>query len=391
MRRRDFMRRTLAGMALPVLPVTRALALQGPEADGRLIVLFLRGGLDGLFAFSPVADPALAEVRPQLSQTVLREGIALAGTGFAAHPSCRALADLYAAGELAFAPCAGTTDTSRSHFQAQDLFELGSGASHGSSGFMARAAEVLGARHGAISFTRDVPLAFRGGARMPEVAPLSGSGLRLPEGRVLDAIRAAHRGLPSGDALERAIATEAEIESSMGMEPQAGRGAPGARAFQGMAANMGRLLRGNPRLTLVFADLGGMDTHANQEAGLARTLEGLGQGIAALRDALGAPEWRRTRIAVMSEFGRTVRENGTRGTDHGHGGLLLLAGGAIHGGRMLGDFKGLSDGALHEGRDLPVLLDWRAVLAACMRASYGVDDDGLARIFPGRPGGRVGV
>lgn len=362
------------------------------QPPGRLIVLFLRGGMDGLFALSPVADPRLSELRPALSRTVLSQGLALGGSGFAAHPSAKVFADLFAARELSFAPCAGTVDTSRSHFQAQDLFELGSGATHGESGFMARAATVLGTRASAISFTREVPLCFQGAENPPEVAPLAGSGLKLPEGRLLQAIRNAHRGQRTGDALEQAIATEAGLETAMGgMEPQAARGAPAANGLGRMAGVMGRILRGNPRLALAFLDLSGVDTHANEEATLSRVLQALGEGVLALKAALGDAEWRRTRLVIMSEFGRTVRENGTGGTDHGHGGLFLLAGGAIAGGRVIGDFGGLSDQALNENRDLRVLADWRPLLAACMGDACGIPDAALNGVFPGRPRQRLVV
>ncbi|HTY98605.1 MAG TPA: hypothetical protein VMB75_02135, partial [Rhodocyclaceae bacterium] len=180
--RRRFLQWSAAGLAAAGL---EAWAVESPaQSPGRLIVLFLRGGLDGLFAFAPSADSRLGELRPQLARTVIANGIDLGGTGFAAHPEAKALADLYAARELAFAACAGTIDTSRSHFQAQDIFELGNGASHGTSGFMARAAQAIGGGS-AITFTPELPLCFQGGATAPEVAPLVGSGLRLPEGRAL--------------------------------------------------------------------------------------------------------------------------------------------------------------------------------------------------------------
>ncbi|MDI1301292.1 MAG: DUF1501 domain-containing protein [bacterium] len=385
------------GMGMLALPALRALAYPlGEGGQGRLVVIFLRGGMDGLFAFSPVDDPRLAEMRPTLSKTVLEQGIRLGSTGFAAHPSCRDMAALFAAGELAFAPCAGTTDSSRSHFQAQDLFEIGSGGSHGDTGFMARSAAVLGGRAGAISFTREVPLSFHGADSTVEVAPLSGSALKLPQGRMLEAIRLAHQGQRTGEALDQALATQTEIEAAMnepmtGMEPGASRGADPAGGFARQAQQMGRMLRANPRLSLAFLDLGGWDTHAGQEGILTRALDPLGAGLVALKDALGSAEWRRTRIVVMSEFGRTVRENGTRGTDHGHGGLALLAGGAIRGGRMLGDFRGLDERDLNQNRDLPVLTDWRMLLAACLRESYGLDERALAGIFPGMPKGRLDV
>ena len=376
----------VSAVAFCALPLNRVWAYPLPPGHQRLIVLFLRGGLDGLYAIAPVDDPLLASRRPTLSTTVHDQGIRLAGTGFAAHPSCAGLATLFAAGELSFAPCAGSTDTSRSHFQAQDLFELGTGNIHGPSGFMARAATALGGAGSAISFTQEVPLSFQGLNVPPAVAPLSGSGLKLPQGKLLDAIRQAHAGLTTGEALEQAIATETAIESTVGMDVTAARGAPAVNGFPGLAQHMGRLLVSQPQLGLVFFDLGGFDTHVSQDGILSRSLENFSTGLLALKDALGTEEWRRTRVAVMTEFGRTVRENGTKGTDHGHGGLALLAGGAVRGGRQLGGFNGLDDASLNQNRDLPVEVDWRDLLSSAMRDAYGFDKAALNRIFPGRPG-----
>lgn len=387
--RRGFLKIGLAAGAVAFgLQVRQALAyaVPGPKAEGRLIVVFLRGGLDGLFAFAPVDDSRLGALRPSLSATAASQGIRLQGTGFVAHPACAGLAAMFASGELSFAPCAGTTDRSRSHFQAQDLFELGTGAIRGGSGFMARAATMLGGEGRAISFTQEVPLSFAGMEIPPEIAPLAGSGLKIPPGRLRDAILVAHQGAATGAALAQAIATEADIEAAMGMEPGVSRGAAGANDFPGMARRMGRMLLAKPALGLAFVDLGGFDTHAGEEAILTRALASLSGGLDALRSELGPQEWRRTRLVVMTEFGRTVRENGTRGTDHGHGGLALLAGGDIDGGKLLGGFDGLADSALNETRDLPVKVDWRDLIGAEMTSLFALETPALDRIFPGRPG-----
>lgn len=385
--RRAFIKRIAASASVMLAArLNRAWAYETPAGRGRLILIFQRGGLDGLYPIAPVDDPRLASLRPGLSATVLRGGIRLAGTGFSAHPSCAALADLFSARELAFAPCAGTVDTSRSHFQAQDLFELGTGSPRGDSGFMARAAVELGGPGDAISFTQEVPLSYQGMEIPPEVAPLSGSGLKLPQGRLLEAIRRAHAGRKTGDALEQAIATESEIESTRGMEVAAARGAPALNGFASLAQHMARMLAGNPRLGLAFLDLGGVDTHVSEDGILSRSLGKFSSGLVALKNTLGPHEWRRTRVVVMTEFGRTVRENGTQGTDHGHGGLALVAGGAVRGGRMLGSFDGLADRALNQNRDLPVHVDWRDLLGSAMREECGFGAAALDRIFPGRPG-----
>lgn len=263
-----------------------------------------------MFAFAPVADPRLASLRPGLSREVLSNGLPLGQSGFAAHPACRQLADLYAARELAFAPCFGTTDRSRSHFQAQDLFELGDGRTQGRQGFLARAGEALGKGSGsrvrAIGFSANPPLALQGGDA--ELMPLSGSGLQVRHDRALDAIRAMHGQQASGKAIDQALASQAELERVTGMDPKAARGAAGVNGFPKAAATMARILHDQPRLGLAFIDLGGWDTHAEQEGTLTRSLPLLADGLLALRDGLGPTEWRRTQVLVCSEFGHTVRE-----------------------------------------------------------------------------------
>jgi len=388
--RRTFFKQLAAAAAIGLGPgLRRARAYETPADQGHLIMILQRGGLDGLFAFAPIDDPRLASLRPTLAATVLAQGIRLAGTGFGAHPSCAKLAELYGAGELAFAPCAGTIDKSRSHFQAQDLFELGTGRLGGDTGFMARAAQALGGTGNAISFTQAVPLAFQGMVVPPEVAPLAGSGLHLPQGEVLEAIRRAHRGRKTGDELEQAISTENEIEATAGMEIAATRGAPGANQFPALAQHMGRMLAANPRLGLAFIDLGGFDTHIAEDANLSRSLDNFSAGIVALKDALGASAWRRTRLVVMTEFGRTVHENGTQGTDHGHGGLALVVGGSIAGARLLAGFPGLAERDLNDSRDLPVLVDWRDLIGQSLASLFGISSAQLDGVFPGRPGQKI--
>lgn len=385
--RRQLIQSALALGIAGALPKTFAIENDSVR-DGRLIVVFLRGALDGLFAFAPVADPRLASLRPGLSREVLSNGIALGQSGFSAHPSCRALADLYVSRELSFAPCFGTTDRSRSHFQAQDLFELGNGQTQGRQGFLARAGEASGTGPGrrvrSIGFSGNPPLALQGGDA--ELMPLSGSGLQVRHDRALDAIRAMHGQQASGKAIDQALASQAELERVTGMDAQAARGAAGVNGFPKAATTMARILHDQPRLGLAFVDLGGFDTHAEQEAALSRSLPMLADGLLALRDGLGPAEWRRTQVLVCTEFGRTVRENGTRGTDHGHGGLALLLGGSIAGGRQIGDFPGLAEARLNEGRDLPVTVDWRSLLGRALKETQGFDMATLQRVLPGMPG-----
>ena len=198
---------------------------------------------------------------------------------------------------------------------------------------------------------------------------------------------AMHAQQASGRALDQAMQTQAELDAIQGMDARAARGAAGINGFARSAETMARVLRDNPRLAMAFLDLGGFDTHANQENSLGRSLPQLGEGLLALKTGLGEAEWRRTQVLICTEFGRTVRENGTQGTDHGHGSLALLAGGALRqGGRMLGDFAGLADSALNEGRDLPVRVDWRSLIGRVLQDTQGFPLATLQRILPGLPG-----
>ena len=377
--------RALAAAAL-ACGGARAWAAPAASRDGRLVCVLLRGGLDGLHAVAPVGDPAWPTLRPTLSPLLAQRGLSLPQTGFALHPALSDCLSLYQAGELWFCPTAGTTDASRSHFQAQDILELGNGAASGAVGWMARLANTLTGR-GAVDFAIGLPLSLYGAHAPIEQIPLARNTLRLPTGMLMDAILQAHGDSPSGRWLRQAADTQALLAQA---DPdQASRNAAPLAGWAALARQMGVALRQQPELALAFIDLSGVDTHANQANVLAQPLAQLGQGLMALKHALGEAEWARTRVLAISEFGRTAAENNARGTDHGHGGLALLAGGGLGRGRMLGEFAGLAPAALHQQRDLPVTLDWRALLAELSRELFALDDAQLDRVFPGRPAWRL--
>jgi uncharacterized protein (DUF1501 family) len=170
-------------------------------------------------------------------------------------------------------------------------------------------------------------------------------------------------------------------------QQQADNGAPPPQGFALDTAQLARLMQRNPRLQLAFMQLGGWDTHVNQgasEGQLARRLQPLGEGLLRLAGELG-PRWDDTVVVVMSEFGRTARENGNRGTDHGHGNLMWVLGGSVAGGKVYGDWPGLSPSSLHEGRDLAVTTDFRSVLARVCGQHLRLRDERLAAVFPQAP------
>jgi uncharacterized protein (DUF1501 family) len=310
-------------------------------------------------------------------------------------------------------PFAGTAFVSRSHFQAQDWMEMAGPAAAGYSaatGFMNRLQQELGGRSQAVALTAHMPVAMRGPARVHNAA-VSGNPTppaRLLQGSQQDALLAMYQGHPmvqmwqEGLGLENAVRSAsmelAQMQQAQQMQVQvqqgpmdaldmnpASRQAMPASAFALQAARVAQLLKTQPQYRLAMIDVGGWDTHANQGGAtgpMANRLRSLGEGLGTLATQLGPDEWRQTVVVVMSEFGRTFHENGTRGTDHGHGSALWLLGGAVRGGRVWGEQTDLTPETLHQKRDLPVLNEYRAVLGGLFQRLYGLDAEALARVFP---------
>ncbi|MGH7029302.1 MAG: DUF1501 domain-containing protein, partial [Stellaceae bacterium] len=206
-------------------------------------------------------------------------------------------------------------------------------------------------------------------------------------------IAAAFDRLYSGnDALDQAYhegrQARAELLGDLAREQaSADAGAPPPASFAARAGRLAHLIGGDPRIRLAVVALGGWDTHVAQgghQGQLANRLRPLGEGLAALARGLG-PVWRDTVIVVLSEFGRTVHENGDRGTDHGHGNVIWVAGGAVKGGRVYGDWPGLTTSRLYQRRDLAVTTDFRTALAAILGPHLRLSDRQLDRVFPGAP------
>jgi uncharacterized protein (DUF1501 family) len=217
------------------------------------------------------------------------------------------------------------------------------------------------------------------------------AGLQMPIDRS-EAARAFDRLYAGDDPVSRNYregrANRGELMSRMENEQaMADNGAPSANGFPTRAAQLAGLVSRDPRATLAFADLGGWDTHVgqgNHQGRLANQLRPLGEGLAALSRGLGQG-WADTVVVVISEFGRTVRENGNRGTDHGHGNAIWILGGPVQGGRIYGDWPGLAPRQLYEGRDLAVTTDYRDVLATVLQRHLRIADRALDQVFPGRP------
>ncbi len=387
--RRSALHALAGGLAAGALAGPR-LALARLPGERRLVVVILRGGLDGLAAVPPYGDPAYAGSRRDLALAAPGgAGGALDLDGhFGLHPALGPLHDLYRQGELLPIHAAAPPYAKRSHFDAQDVLENGTPRPGGArDGWLNRAIRALdgdGAELQALALGESVPLVLRGSAR---VASWSPSVLPLPEATLLTQIQSLWESDPLlGPALSEALRMQDSEAGEMSARGKGAlRGLYGPQGFLVFAEKAGRMLGAAEGPRLAVLEMGGWDTHANQgrdEGRLARHLEALGHGLAKLKAELGSA-WSQTAVLALTEFGRTVAPNGSGGTDHGVGGAAFLLGGAVAGGRVLADWPGLGRGRLLDGRDLAPTLDLRAVCKAALHDHLGLDRRRLeAEVFP---------
>lgn len=391
--------RWLGCTAVAGLPGARLLAAPaaGPQ---RLLVVMLRGAYDATNTLIPYSSPFYYEARPNLAiaKPGADEHAAIELTAdWGLHPALRtSLLPLWQAKSLAFVPFSGLEDPSRSHFEMQDKIEFGRGSRSNdySSGFLNRLAAELSSGFAPMSFTSTLTPILRGGVRVPNmvlerglIRPSNPQELerseqiaRMYEGTALAAN--VREGFDTRQRVQRELAGEMEAAS---------RGAASPQGLALAAPRIAKLLRDSYRIG--FIDVGRWDTHVGQGAAtgvLADRLTELGGALATLARELG-DVWADTTVVVVSEFGRTFRENGNRGTDHGHGSALWVLGGRVRGGRVLGEQVASQPQTLNDNRDWPVLNDYRAVLAGLFGRWYGLSPAALERIFPGAKAQDVGL
>jgi uncharacterized protein (DUF1501 family) len=363
-----------------------------PSAGPRFLLVFLRGGYDCANLLIPYSSSYYYEARPNIAiarpDPKSNTGALALDADWALAPAVRdTIGAMYLERQVAFVPFAGTDDLSRSHFETQDSIELGqptAGAHDYRSGFLGRLSEVLVGSEGgnaSIAFTDALPLAFGGSVTIPN---LSLKNIGKPpfderQSRILAGMYAGHHleaAVNSGLELRHEVAEQ--MADEMGA---ANRNAINTKGFELEAERMGRLMR--DRYRIGFIDIGGWDTHVGEGAAvgtLATNLGSLGRGLQVFSQSLGS-EWNNTTVVVLSEFGRTFRENGNRGTDHGHGTVYWVLGGSIKGGAILGEQRRLEHGTLFQDRDYPVLNDYRAVLGGLFRSLWGLSPNQMSRVF----------
>jgi uncharacterized protein (DUF1501 family) len=374
LQRRQALRWLLAPGMAGLLPARMALAAPALRPDGpRLVLVMLRGALDGLAAVPATGDPAWAALRPATDgpggATGTPAGLPL-GDPFSLHPALAQLHRWYTEGQLLVLHAVGSPYRERSHFDAQQMLESGGERPFVlSTGWLGRALQAAG--QGGVALTSAMPLALRGADAASTWTPSRSLGSR-------DDLLARVAELYRDDALLRQAFAQSQAQQGM-----AGAAAGSDNSMVSLARQAGSFLAAaqGPRVAWLEAD--GWDTHTQQIGRLGRQLSALDSGLAALREGLG-DHWARTTVLVMTEFGRSAAFNGSGGTDHGTGGVAFLAGGQVDGGRVLADWPGLAPGQLLDGRDLRPTLDLRSVLASLAQRQFGLGQAVLSgTVLPG--------
>lgn len=375
----DFNRRAFLSGAccLAAAPLVTPVSFAAMPGDNRLVTIVLRGAMDGLALVQPYGDPALKVLRPKLALGADKGLLDLDGF-FGLHPAAADLMPLWKACELGFVHAISTPyRDGRSHFDGQDMLESGGAAVRGErTGWLNRAIASIPrpADRRAIDVTTTAELILTGGN--PVDVWSTRADLALAEDEQAFFVRLYRNDPLFAAALREATATDMLSDTIHGTE---GKRAAGIASVAKLTAGM---LAADHRIASF--SINGWDTHLNQARSFLRPVKDLATAITTLKASLPADVWRKTAILAITEFGRTARENGSDGTDHGTGGLAILSGGAVAGGKVYRDWPSLSEGDLLDGRDLRPTTDLRQLAAAMLRQQFGISARDLeTAVFPG--------
>ena len=400
--RRNFLKSSGLGFlafGLPPAFLVRAAGAQQGARNKTLVVVFQRGAMDGLNVVIPFKDPNYYRLRPSIAVnepgSAAERAIDLDGF-YGLHPALAPLKNIYDKGQLAFVHASGSPDNTRSHFDAQDYMEIGTpGIKNTPDGWLNR---CLDEKKSSPAPFRSVALT----AQLPRILAGAAPALTLSS---LEEFRPRNDAL--GNALQKLYANSSDPLFRSGGEnlfaamnelrrveskiPASAERYPVGRFGVGLS-QIARLIKANVGLEIAFTEIGGWDTHANEGGAtgqLANRLRELGEGLAAFHRDLG-DRMDDVVLLTMSEFGRTVSENGNRGTDHGHANVMFAIGGRVRGGKVLGRWPGLAPEVLYEGRDLALTTDFRTVCSEVVSRHLGQKE--LTKIFPNfRPAVPLGL
>jgi uncharacterized protein (DUF1501 family) len=391
--RRIFLRNAgLAMVGIGAAPAWLQRALYAQDAPGQrkkiLVAIFQRGAADGLNIVVPHGEQRYYDLRPTIS--IPRTDVIDLDGMFGLNPALAPLKPLFDAKQLAIVHAAGSPDPTRSHFDAQDYMESGTPGNKGTNdGWMNRA---LPSVHGpsspvrAVSLGPNLPRALRGARSAIAVDQIN--NFQVKDNVAAKALQSlyqdSHDQVLNGTGKEtfEAVSLLQSIQKTP-YTPAAGVDYPGGRFGDNMR-QIAQLIKANVGVEVAFADISGWDHHVNELPQLSRLLGDFGKGLAAFYQDLG-DRMNDVVVVTMSEFGRTAKENGNRGTDHGHANCMFAMGGPVKGGKVYGKWPGLAQEQLYENRDLDLTTDFRDVLGEMVTAHLG--NKSLKQVFPGYQGG----
>ena len=375
-RRQFILRGGALGCSVAASPLITPIAMASAPWDTRLIVILLRGAMDGLDAVRPVGDPDFAGLRPDITGSAAHHDL---NGFFAMREDLGELMPMWQAGELSFVHAVSTPyRDKRSHFDGQDLLEAGIPSLEAGlrDGWLNRLIQTQGGLESNIAFAvgQEQMLILSGDAETSSWAPRRRLSLDPATERLLELVM--HDDPLFREASAAALDITESIENSSGMMQGQGGG-----SHRQLARFTAARLREETRIASF--SLTGWDTHLRQGRSISTPLRRLASTLVTLKEELG-DVWGKTAIVCMTEFGRTARQNGSDGTDHGTGGAMVLAGGAIRGGQVVSDWPGLSEAQLYDRRDLLPTRDVRAHAAWIMRGLFGLPTSTFeTAVFPG--------
>jgi uncharacterized protein (DUF1501 family) len=374
MKRRDFVRTMCyGGLATFGLPVVNFAQV---NQNGRFVFILLRGGFDGLAALVPYGDPDYRALRGSFAFDA-SDLVALDDT-FGLAPGLSSLRSLWDANQLAVVHAMAIPHRTRSHFDGQAVLETGLDRPTGSAdGWLNRLLQVMSGKRAGIAIAAGMPLSLTGSYQVETWSPTQ---LGAVDDAFLERLAVLYR---SDKALSNRFEAALQQQELVGEEPMA-RGNARRGGITPLMQAAAKILRQDQGPNIAAMEFSGWDTHANQGlagGALDRLLGQLAEGLVAFRNDMGAA-WQNTTVVVMTEFGRTARPNGTRGTDHGTAGAGFVLGPRLAKSTIVADWPGLSSGALFEGRDLRPTLDTRAVLKAAIAGAFDLTPAQLDRVFP---------
>ncbi|MEW6995991.1 DUF1501 domain-containing protein [Colwelliaceae bacterium MEBiC 14330] len=377
--RRHFVKMACAGTAMLSFPMSSAFAGSAgvtsaavDKAPAKIIWVVLRGAVDSLHTIIPTFDKHYAQLRPKLSNSFKSELLPLE-KGFALHPSLVNLHQWYQEESLLPIVAVSSGYAKRSHFDGQDFLETGKGEIDHDSGWLARAIEAKGIN--ALAVSRSIPISLRSNSINADKV---NTWYPSKHNNADEDLYAALGNLYQHDeALNNTLASALEVKNLVGVDGQTKR----KGKFKDLANSCAKLMSSEQGIDCAMLELGGWDTHNNQSPRLARKFNELDDGLAQLRVGLG-DHWQNTVVIIGTEFGRTARENGTGGTDHGTASALLLAGGAVNGGKVKGRWPGLKTEQLFEQRDLMPTSNSFGWLATILSQHWQLSEQALKQVFP---------